>query len=138
MLVSLAMVVLQGALAALPFTTIAQGASSGITEPRDVVVRTAADWQALWQLHSAADRPPAVDFSSSMVVGVFLGSRPTAGYQLEIARLLAHGGQITVEYAERRPPPGGLTAQVFTAPFHLIAVSRDSRVVQFQRIEPIP
>jgi hypothetical protein len=59
--------------------TIDKGDQSNIDTRREVVVRTAADWQKLWQQHSP-DRPmPSVDFSKEMVVGVFLGSRPTAG-----------------------------------------------------------
>ena len=31
----------------------------------------------------SAERVPTIDFSRAMVVGVFLGSRPTAGYEVE-------------------------------------------------------
>ena len=65
--------------AVLLVVTVAQGAMSNIEEPRQVVVRTAAEWQALWKEHSPETALPAVDFAQSTVVGVFLGSRPNSG-----------------------------------------------------------
>jgi hypothetical protein len=48
-----------------------------------VIVRSAADWGALWAAHSPQPAP-AVDFSRALVAGVFLGSRPSAGFRVEI------------------------------------------------------
>src|SRR5262249_29451224 len=61
----------------IPFKTIDRGQQSNIDEAREVVIRTAADWTKLWRQH-AGDRPsPDVDLTKSIVIGVFLGSRPT-------------------------------------------------------------
>ncbi|MGH3369203.1 MAG: hypothetical protein ACRDPR_04320, partial [Nocardioidaceae bacterium] len=63
---------------------------------REVTIRSAAEWQALWKEHDGGDLP-AVDFAHSMVVGVFLGSRPTAGYAVEISAVLEEAGRTVVE-----------------------------------------
>jgi hypothetical protein len=116
-------------LQASTLTTIAQGTDSAIAEPREVVARTAEAWQAVWTDHDAGT-PPAIDFTQSMVVGVFLGMRPTAGFAVEITAVEMEEGRTIVWYVERRPDPGDLTAQMLTAPFHLVAVPRtDSEVV---------
>jgi hypothetical protein len=120
--------------AVLPFATLARGADSGIAEPRQVVVRFADAWQALWKEH-ASGPPPAVDFSQSIVVGVFLGSRPTAGYEVEIVRIRRTGAGLAVEYVERRPAPDALAAQVLTAPFHLVTLARTADPIEFIRAE---
>ena len=70
-------------LQAIAVTNVAQGTSSQLDEPRKVIVRTAEEFQALWKSHSNAPLPK-VDFSKSIVVGVFLGMRPTAGYTVGI------------------------------------------------------
>jgi hypothetical protein len=70
-----------------------------------------------------------------MVVGVFLGSRPTAGYGVEILRTIGGGGAFIVEYVETAPPPGAITAQVLTMPYHLVAVPAHAGEVTFKRIE---
>jgi hypothetical protein len=116
-------------------TTVAQGAMSNIEEPRQVVVRTAAEWQALWKEHDAQNAAPVVDFTQSIVVAVFLGTRPTAGFAVEIAAVKTAGGRAVVEYRERRPARGALAAQVITAPFHAVRLARTSGAIEFRRID---
>jgi hypothetical protein len=120
--------------AAVAVTTVAQGAASGITERREVVVRSAAEWQALWKEHSSRAAPP-VDFSGATVVGVFLGMRPTAGYQVEVVGARLESGALVVEYRERQPGPDVLSAQVLTSPFHLVRVPRHTGRVEFRKVE---
>jgi protease stability complex PrcB-like protein len=134
MILVLAQAVVTGA---ITFTTLAQGAQSGIAEPRQVVVRTPAEWQALWKEHGSKPAPE-VDFSRSAVVGVFLGTRPTAGYGVTITSIGAKAGVATVEYLERRPTPGRMTAQVITSPFILVTVPREIEKIEFRRVEKDP
>ena len=119
---------------AISFTSVAQGTRSQIQEPRQVVVRTAADWQTLWTAHDSA-AAPNVDFSRAIVVGVFLGMRPTAGFSVRITAVTAKDGSAVVEYVEGRPRPGGMTAQVLTSPFHLVTVPRTIETVEFKQVE---
>src|SRR5688572_5608851 len=102
------------------FTTVARGSNSQISEPREVIVRTADEWRALWKTHGDA-RQPTIDFSKSTVIGVFLGTRMTAGYEVDIVSVRAQGATTVVEYRERRPDPGAFLAQALTAPFHLVS-----------------
>lgn len=127
--------------AVVPFTTVASGDLSGIEEPREVVVRAAAEWGALWREHGEAGALPAIDFTTSMVLGVFLGSRASAGFHVEITSVRLDNGVLVVEYRERTPPPGMVVAQVLTAPFHLVRVARRDQVVRFKKVgrtEPPP
>lgn len=115
--------------------TVAQGTHSQIGEPRQVVVRTADEWRMLWKAHSP-DPVPAIDFDRSMVVGVFLGTQPTAGYGVEIKAVRAADSARLVEYVERRPGPGALVAQVLTFPFHLISLPHALGNVEFRKVDP--
>jgi hypothetical protein len=121
--------------AALTFTTIAQGQSGQIEDTRQVVIRSATEWQTLWRRHSAEPVPP-VDFSRSVVIGIFLGSRPTAGYGVTITRVSSQGEKTIVEYVERRPDADAIVAQVITSPFHLVTVAQPGPEVEFRRAEP--
>jgi hypothetical protein len=107
---------------------------SNIEEPRSVVVRTAAEWQALWKDHDPEHAAPVVDFADSMVIGVFLGSRPTAGFAVEITAVKEDANRTIVEYVERRPARDDLVAQVLTSPFHLVRVTRMPAAVEFRRL----
>jgi hypothetical protein len=115
--------------------TVARGAMSNTEEPRQVVVRTAQEWQGLWNEHDARSAAPAVDFAQSTVVAVFLGTCPTAGFAVEIAAVKTEGSRTIVEYRERRPPGGALTAQVLTSPFHVVRLARTSGSIKFMRID---
>lgn len=115
--------------------TVARGAMSNIEEPRQMVVRTAAEWQALWKEHDAQGAMPPVDFTQSIVVAVFLGTRPSAGFAVEIAAVKTEGDRAVVEYREGRPARGAISAQVLTSPFHIVRLARISGSVEFRRIE---
>jgi len=118
----------------MPITTIAAGGVSNIMEAREVVVKTAADWETLWREHSFDNvaRPP-VDFAKVMVVGVFLGSRNTGGYGVTIVSVEQAQDALVVRYTEKRPDRGAMVAQVITAPFHLVSVPRFEGPVRFER-----
>jgi PrcB C-terminal len=115
--------------------TIDKGDQSNIDDRREVVVRTAAEWEKLWHRHSP-DRPmPSVDFSKEMVVGVFLGSRPTAGYGVAIVKTIDANGVLHVQYRENAPGRDAITAQLLTFPYHLVAISKSpSFDVKFEKI----
>jgi hypothetical protein len=115
--------------------TIGKGPMSDIDSPRQVAVRSNDDWAALWQAHGGSGQPPAVDFSREMVIGVFLGTRPTAGYGVEIVRGVASPTTFVVEFIESGPPRDALTAQLLTSPFHLAAMPKHDGDVTFRKVE---
>ncbi len=114
-------------------TTINSDLMSGIDRPQQTVVRTADEWQALWQRHAPGRPAPAVDFTRNMVVAVFLGSRSSGGYQVEITGVRSVGNTLVVQWAERRPGPGMVAAQVMTAPAHFVTVPQHKGEVRFEQ-----
>jgi hypothetical protein len=134
--VTLVLVALALAQAMVPFATVAQGTLSNIDEPRQVIVRTAAEWQALWKQHGGDGAAPAVDFTQSIVAAVFLGSRPTAGFTVEITNVKTDRNGTVVEFVERQPPRDEFVAQVLTAPFHAVRLARTAGSIEFRRVNP--
>jgi hypothetical protein len=115
------------------FKTLDRGEQSNIENAREVVVRTAAEWTALWKEHAPSQRPPAVDFTQSMIVGVFLGYRPTGGHSVEITRIDREGADLVVTYRERRPAKSDIVTQVITMPYQLVTIERFAGPVRFTR-----
>ena len=113
--------------------TVAQGPSSGVEEPRQVVVRSRAEWDTLWKSHAGPQTAPAVDFSTSMVAAVFLGTRPTGGYRVEIVGARREDDALVVEYVERPPASDALVAQVLTSPFHMVRLPLFNGPIRFRR-----
>jgi hypothetical protein len=70
-----------------------------------------------------------------MVVGVFLGSRGTAGYRVTVTGIESEGAGVTVTSREDRPGARDILAQVITFPHHLVRVERVTGEVKFARAE---
>jgi PrcB C-terminal len=119
--------------AQIAFTTVLKGDASGQQTQRQVVVRTPAEWQALWKAHALdpSAKLPSVDFGTKMVVGVFLGSKPSAGYDVEIVAVRTQEKELLVEYVQTEPGRGTMAAQILTEPFHLVAVNKHAGDVRF-------
>ena len=67
-----------------------------------------------------------VDFSTSRVLLVSMGQKPTAGYSLKLdqksSRISKNSAVISLTWSE--PDPGMVTAQVITHPFILLSISK--------------
>lgn len=112
--------------------TIHKGHESAIDSPRQVTARTPAEWARLWKSHSWDRQMPKVDFSKDMVVGVFMGSQPTAGHGVEIVGTRREGNTLVVEYRVMKPNRDAMTAQILTSPYHLAAIPKFAGEVKFQ------
>lgn len=66
------------------------------------------------------------DFTRYGALQVFMGQRPTGGYQLRLLhpRLEQSTAGSTVRIAWLTPPPGALTSQVITSPCLVLAIPR--------------
>lgn len=117
------------------FRVVDKGNQSGIDEPRQVVIRTADDWAKLWRVHGMDRERPNVDFAHDMVVGVFMGSRPTAGFAIEITGIATEGGATVVRYKQTMPARDAITAQVLTSPYVLVAIPKTPGDVKFEKVD---
>ncbi len=116
-----------------PLETVARATMSAIDEPRQSAVRTPEEWAALWKAHAGDTPAPRVDFAAKMVLAVFLGTRPSAGFAVEIVGTRAEGTGLVVQWRERRPDPDMMTAQVLTAPAHMVVVPKVAGPIRFEK-----
>ena len=77
---------------------------------------------------------PAVDFAKNMVVGIFLGTKPSAGYDVEIVGVRTQDKELIVEYLQKQPGRGTMTAQMLTGPYHLVSVPKHAGAVRFVEV----
>lgn len=113
--------------------TVAKGEFSGVAEMREVVVRDAAEWEALWRVHAAEEAPPAVAFSERSAAAVFLGTRPTGGFSVEITGASREGAAVVLQYVEHAPAASDIVTQVLTSPFHIVTFPRHEGPVRFEK-----
>jgi len=120
------------------FQTIAKGYRSGLHAAMEVVARNQNEWNLLWRKHSsnegASTTLPTIDFDKEIVVGLFLGDKPTGGYDVEIIRAEQSNRDLVISFREKAPRAGAMVTQSLTQPFHLVRVMGDSNSkVTFRR-----
>ena len=68
----------------LQVVNVVGGVLSDGDEARTVVARSDAEWQAVWSSLGVQGNMPQVTFENTMIVAVFLGTRPSAGYAVDV------------------------------------------------------
>jgi len=92
---------------------LAQGSEAHVAMPFVAVIRDEAAYRTLIATIHAEIPPLEPGFlPSGIVVGAFLGTKPTPGYKAAIRR-----DENAFRIEEERPPAGAILAQVITTPF---------------------
>jgi hypothetical protein len=122
------------------FRVLEEGAGSAILIAELAVARDMTEYGALWSRHrpppppgvgAPVEAPPAVDFATEIVVGIFLGGRPTTGFSVAILAAEWEGNGIRIDWEERQPGTGCVVSPAITHPYLLAAVSRTEGPVDF-------
>jgi hypothetical protein len=120
---------------AIQYTNVERGSQTAIGKI-EIVIRDDSTWSTVWAKHSSNVMPgphkPVINFQNEMVIGVFLGSRPSSGYSVNIDSIVDNGSELVVTYTEGRPPAGGISLTVMTAPYQMVRVPTSSKPVIFQ------
>lgn len=119
----------------VPFATLAQSNSSGVTSSEGVVARNQTEFNALWVRHSANSSPlppaPSVNFNAFQVVAYFLGTRSNGCYSISITRVTRTSDRLVVTYKEQVPAAGVLCTANIVSPAHLVVVPQSQLQVEF-------
>lgn len=107
------------------------------TTPGVYLARNADEWAALWRL---VDEEPRVSLKEGeeLGVGIFLGERPTAGYNVDVREVTAFEGAITVTYGEMAPPANVSVAQMLTAPFAILLIDAPAQQISVNGESDLP
>ncbi|HYC03776.1 MAG TPA: protease complex subunit PrcB family protein [Azospirillaceae bacterium] len=115
-----------------------RGDISRAQSPTFLVARTDAEWRALWDL--VGERAPGAMPENLMALAVFLGSRNSSGWGVEIVdirvdRRQGRREQLLAEYREIRPTSEQFQAQVLTSPWAITLVDRSDFPVRYGKAE---
>jgi hypothetical protein len=130
----------------MTFRILASGSASLITTAQTRVARDWTEYGQLWVEHNGSMPPgvgapdvgpPIVDFDKEIVVAVFLGTKPTSGFDVSILSVKALGSGAQVDYLEREVGPGCGAAAVITQPFVLAAITKVSGSVMFSGLSRV-
>lgn len=133
--VSAVLVACGGVSFSISFSSIDRATHSGIGTFTTVVVGDPETWSDLWTAHIGVQGPhrpvPVIDFSSRLVIGVFLGTRPNGCYAVQIEDIQTTDDRLLVHFSERRPFPGEPCPQALSTPSHLTVINRTALVIEF-------
>jgi hypothetical protein len=127
-------ILLMLAMQAPSIQTIVADMMSQIESPKQAVARTPVEWTKLWREHAGETPVPKIDFGSRTVVAVFLGTRSSAGYLVEITGTRLDQGALVVEWRERRPERDQVSAQVITSPAHIATIPKFAGDIRFEQV----
>ena len=117
------------------FETIGSGAYCGHFSQGDYVVKDGQQWSNLWDKVNSINIPqpalPLIDFNNDMVIAVFLGTKRSGGYGIQISELRETDNCLEVSVVETAP--GGWVTMALTQPYHLIKTSLTDKEVKFIR-----
>jgi hypothetical protein len=77
-------------------------------------------WRKVAFRHGLKDDISSDLFTKRTIVAAFYGTAPTAGYDIKISKIESQGGVIKVYITETSPGNDCMTAQILTAPVHLV------------------
>lgn len=112
---------------------IAHGPLSNGATARESVARSPEEWGALWASLPTKQAAPQVAFDQMMVVGVFVGNKPTTGYKVEITGARIDGDALVIEWREVPPAEGSSVNATVTTPFAVAGVERHDGPVRFEK-----
>jgi len=97
--------------------------------PMLVIIDSEDSLLKFYETHKAIigkEKLPRIDFTKNILVGVFLGRRPTGGYSVSIERILykEKDGHLVVHAVEKCPDPGSMVIQVITYPGVIVAIDK--------------
>lgn len=112
---------------AAPWRELGRGTqATGGDAPSFELATSAAQFENLWRrAYGAMLTPPPlppVDFGRESVAAVFLGTRTSGGYGVEVHNVALTGSEAFLDVAVTEPAPGGLTTQALTNPWVMVAV----------------
>lgn len=113
----------------LPWEVVARGNQAvGFSAPTYRMVGSQEQLITLWQRAYGSQLTvpalPEVDPRRETVVALFLGSKPTGGYGIDVVDAREEGGQLYLDVSLTEPGQGTLTTQALTSPWLIVRVLR--------------
>ena len=105
----------------IPFATLDRGEQSKTSLAVPRVIEDAPTWASFWALHTGSSSPPpAVDFTTDLVLIAAVGTRSEAGDSVEVRSVLPVAFGTQVSLWERRPGNFCTPAPRSHAPYHVV------------------
>ncbi|MCX7877953.1 MAG: protease complex subunit PrcB family protein [Ignavibacteria bacterium] len=120
----------------VPFEVLVSSFYSSITEKQEVIVRDQKSYIELmnkaYEYLDQKPNVPEVDFGKYIVIGVFMGAKPSGGHAITVKDVIRSSGNLTVYINEIYPGKNCGTTDAITYPFEIIKVSVNESSFKFK------
>ena len=106
-----------------PFTELASGTDASVTTRENYLISTDEELRSLWPLLNPRSGRPVIDFTKEVVIAVFAGEEPTAGYAIAVSAITdTTERMVTIQISA--PGVTCLAAQVVTTPYQVLKIPK--------------
>jgi len=114
---------------------ISEGVLSNISVQRFDIIRDSVALVALWTTQNlgfagVADIP-VIDFNQDMILALFLGSRISGGFTIEVESIEELSTQMIINILESVPGTGCPVTLGFTQPFQIVQIPKTDKTIVF-------
>jgi len=114
----------------IPFETVSTASYCFQKARKEVVIPSHEVMQKVWT-DSFEHKPlPKVDFEKQVLIGIFYGERPTAGYGVQVSSITDEGERIVVRVKLTRPQ--AMAENRASQPYHVVKCPRFTKNVMFK------
>jgi protease stability complex PrcB-like protein len=118
------------------FTILSKGIQTGIKESGDFIIKNKDELDSLWKKHysymSFVPESPNINFSEDLVIGVFLGEKPSTGYWLRLDSVYVQNNEeIVAMTVNENPDTTREVLSVITYPFLIAAITKTDNDLKF-------
>lgn len=115
----------------LPMEIVINGTFSGVEDKREMILNTNEEYQKIMsEVYKNLDqmpRIPVVDFTKYTLVAVFIGSRNTGGYMVDIDSINDGSKLITVNVTESTPGKNCSVTEALTRPYTIVKIPKTDK-----------
>ena len=104
--------------------------------PQEVIFSTKGSWIQFWNKYGEGE-VPHVNFSQSIIAGIFLGEKPSPGYGVEIVGIQKIENQTEIQFVEYLPNPDLGYAAVLVYPYDLVVFPKTEGRFTFHSFKEI-
>jgi hypothetical protein len=105
------------------FTVLAQGDNSDVALRRNYHIKSEYELRELWKLVREQQESPKIDFEKESVLAIFAGTRPAAGYSIQVTKV-ADTDKRMVSIEVTMPGVSCLAEKTETAPYQIVTVPK--------------
>ena len=111
----------------MQFIPVAHEFYSSRSEGGKFLINSDSEWKSILGDNIAKD----VNFDEFSAVAVFLGEKPTGGYDIKINSVIEEETAIRVYVEESSPGKKCMVTQAFTSPFEIVKIPKTGKEAYF-------